>query len=250
MSEVQDLVNQALRPKIPRYTLGIDIETKNVTADSYILAIGGVLYDNYTLKCISVLNITFDPFDEQQQNRTESDFTIKWWMTRGEEPKFPSQEAYDRTWSGTTKFYQGMELFDKFMRQMPRDGAIVLPMRGPDFDYVILKDALRDADIQRTPMYARALDSHRTIERVIESLDIPTVNETEHKRLWRGPRPLHHVAVYDAAYEGYETARMYHLLHCIRVIGYKETINRVTQWQDGSVEESVGLLEVGIDGNS
>ena len=242
MDAETNLIRQAVRVSIPRYTLGIDIETKNVTANSYILAIGAVLFDNYTLKTQACLNLEFDPNDPEQANRTEANFTLDWWHTRGEEPKFPSQAAYDRTWSGTLKFLAGMELFDKFMRQLPRDGDIVLPMRGPDFDYVILKDALRDAGIYRTPMYARALDSHRTIERVLEALEIPPVSEAEHKNMvWKG-EPIPHVAIYDAAIEGYETARMYHLLHCIKTIGYDETIARIKSWEDSKACETISLL--------
>lgn len=248
MEPEQNLITQAVRVTIPKYTLGIDIETKNVTADSYILAIGAVLKNNYTLKTIACLNLEFDANDPEQANRTESDFTIRWWNTRGEEPKFPSQAAYDRTWTGTITFLQGMELFDKFMRQLPRDGDIVLPMRGPDFDYVILKDALRDAGISRTPMYARALDSHRTIERVLEALEIPPISQAEHEQMVWKKEPLPHVAIYDAAIEGYETARMYHLLHCIKTIGYDATIKRIKEWETASNCESIQLLTAEQDG--
>jgi len=220
-------------PEIPRYTLGLDIETKDVVPSSYILAIGAVLYDNHTLKVIATWRIDFDPNDPEQGNRTVCERTVDWWNTRKPGNAFPSQQAYDLTWNGTTKFKDGMQQFAKYMNENPRNGVTVVPMRGPDFDYVILRDALKDAGINYR-MPARNLDSHRTVERVISALGIPPASENEVQRWWKGPEPLHHVAVFDAAWEGYETARMYHILHCFRLLGYDGTMEMVKSWSEAA----------------
>lgn len=210
---------------LPRYTLGLDVETKDTAETSYLLAIGAVLYDNYALKFITSFRIAFDPNDPEQEDRTESESTITWWQSHmGEgDDRTPSDIAYDLAWGGTTKFSVGMEAFVKFMRQLPKDGEIAIPMKGPDFDYPILRNALLYAGNDYR-IHARPLDSSRTVERVCHSLELPVIKDEELRIFWKGPKRMPHVAVWDAGYEGYEAARMYYALHLIKTVGYDETI--------------------------
>jgi len=226
---------------IPRYTVGTDVETKDVKESSYLLSIGEVLFDNWTLKVIGVFHVTFNPNDPEQAHRTVSDRTMDWWMNRSDPSVFPTQAAYDFTWSGTMGFKQGMDLYAKNLFQMPKDGAVVRAMRGPDFDFPILKSCLRDTQNYRAPLYASPLDSHRTVERVLESLDIPPLTENEITSFWRGGQPIPHVAVYDAGLEGYETARMYHILHLIKTIGYDKAIETVNSWSTKLIDAKCGI---------
>lgn len=232
--------NLARSINIPRWTLGLDVETKDVIAPAYLLAIGGVLIDNYTLKAHSTLNVTLNPNDPEQAHRTTADFTIKWWETRGD-MRYPSQEAYDQTWGGTLSFSEGMGLFDKFMRTLPKDGEMVIPMRGPDFDYPILKDACRNLGL-RTPLYGRPLDSHRTVERVCMALEMPPISESEWAVVYKGRPFTPHIAVDDAAHEAYETARMYHFLHKVCELGHREAIEYMEGWKTERACQLINLF--------
>lgn len=234
MNITNQIVQSTMYPRVPRYTLGIDIETKDTRATAYILAIGCVLFDNYTLKKINILDLGFLPDDPEQAHRTESKSTIEWWHTRSNNPRFPTQEAYDRAWGGKLSYSEGMRIFDQFIRELPGKYEVVLPMRGPDFDAVILQNATQDLNL-RTPIPARMLDSHRTVERVVTALGLPSISEAEACRFKMGGEPLLHWAVYDASIEGYETARMYYALHSIRANGYDLTAAAFEGW---SIEES------------
>lgn len=221
---------------IPRFTVGTDIETKDTEATAYILSIGSVMFDNYTLKPVSTLNITFDPDDPEQAQRTASPRTLDWWA--GSDATSPTREVHDITWSGKTPFSVGMQQVDEYFRSLPY-GKFTMPMKGPDFDYVILKHALRQLGMYRTPLHARPLDSSRTIERVYQSLELPPISEAEISRFWSHSKQLPHVAIYDAGYEGYEGARMYHALHLIKTVGYDEACSRLKQLSDNDVDLSV-----------
>jgi hypothetical protein len=223
-----------MRITIPRYTVGADIETKDTEASAYLLSVGAVMFDNYTLKPVSVLNVTFDPEDPEQASRTSSPQTLDWWAGRGE--GHPTQLAHDMTWHGRTTFNEGMKQVDSYFRSLPY-GKFAMPMKGPDFDYVILRHALRQLGMYRTPLHARPLDSSRTVERVNHGLEIPPISDIEIQRFWNYPERIPHVAVYDAGYEGYETARMYHCLHLIKTIGYDGMLKEVEKWT--SVSDSI-----------
>lgn len=225
---------------IPRYTLGLDVETKDTAETSYLLAIGCVLFDNYSLKFVSSFRVGFDANDPEQEDRTESESTIEWWEShQGNGGKaYPSDIAYDLAWGGTTKFSSGMDAFVKYMKALPRDGYTVMPMKGPDFDYPILRNALKyggfDYRIHATP-----LDSSRTIERIYAALELPPIREEELRVFWKGPVQLPHVAVFDAGFEGYEAARMYYGLHLIKTIGYDAAIIRLSQLGVDATEKLV-----------
>lgn len=218
---------------IPKYTIGTDIETKDVAETAYILSIGVVIFNNYTLSVVGSLRVDFDPDDPEQSERTVSENTMEWWGNAHGDGcnRYPSLIAHSIAFGGKTKFNDGMSQYAKFLAQLPKDGKHVTPMRGPDFDYPILKHALRQTGNYKAPLYASPLDSHRTVERILEALDVPKINDSEVKRYWKGP-PMPHVAIYDGALEGYETARMYHILYLIKTIGYDGMLEVIKSWDN------------------
>lgn len=223
-----------MKVTIPRFTVGTDIETKDTVASAYILSIASVMFDNYTLKPVSILNVTFNPNDPEQGNRTSSDRTLDWWA--GNDASSPCKLAHELTWNGTLGFRAGMEEVDKYFRSLPY-GKFTMPMKGPDFDYVIIKHALRELGMYRTPLHATPLDSVRTVERLSQGLELPPISDLELKRFWKSDTKLPHTAVYDAAIEGYETARLYHCVHLIKTVGYQAMMAELDKW--ATVPDSV-----------
>lgn len=206
--------------KITQYVLGIDIETKGTSKDAYILSISYCLIDVWTLKVIECFNVAFDPNDPGQAHRTYSNGTMRWWDEADDsDPTKPSLMARNIAWSGTTPWNDGMNSFLKSMVQINRNYDYVIPMRGPDFDAVILEDAVKDFNFKRV-LYPRRYDSHRTVERVGKLL--PDINEAEYKRVWKKEPNLHESA-FDSAIEAYDTARMYFLVACQMELGRART---------------------------
>jgi hypothetical protein len=206
----------------PTVVVGLDVETKALVPNSYILSVGLAAYDIKTLRCVEFAEFVFDPNDPEQITRAIDKNTIEWWHNHQDNnPRYPTKAVFEHTWGGTLPFSTGMSKLASILRPYSKRDDVVMPMRGPDFDMPILINALQETGNRKGALYARNLDSHRTVEKVIASLELPALTEKE-VIANIGEIKLH-TAGFDAAVEAYDTARMYHGLHLIKELGYEKT---------------------------
>ena len=202
---------------IPYYVGGIDIETKGVDADAFILSIGAAMFETRSLRLLDRIEYIMKPDDPAQKKRTSSPGTLKWWGMAGRGPGYPSLEARDICWNGTSTLPYALEKLEEFMASFTNEhGGALVTMKGPDFDFNILRNAYSENGWKRVTMRPSLLDSARTTERLRIAAGIPRLDISHlADKLPRG-KIIEHTAVCDAAIEGYESAFMYQLMHRVR----------------------------------
>lgn len=223
--------------KFPEHVNGIDIETKAATNDAFIISIGMVTYRTRDLKMEASLNLCIDPECpiQTQLGREVTEATMDWWLPTNPNKWSPSKEARDWSWGGKMHTDQAISLVGKYLRECKKDPTMVHTMRGPDFDYVVLR-SLYDQMGEYFDIKFSMLDSHRTTERALAILGVPPYNESEDGHISLSDGHIPHVAVCDASKEAYETAKYYHLLWWIRNHGYDRAMEVANNWQNGIYE--------------
>lgn len=206
-------IYEAAPVRIPNIVIGVDGETKSMRSDAYLIALGMAAWDVATLRLIGAFYQTIDPNDEKAKAIFHEDpGTMAWWRGEGDNPAYaPSPEAYKEAFSGTLKMPEVLWAGYKFLEGF-RNQQCTLAMRGPDFDHPILMNAYAQCDVP-TSLLRRfsMLDSDRTAERIMAALGMEPCYEAESYNWTRGKEAYLHHTGYDAAREGYVTARMYHL---------------------------------------
>lgn len=198
---------------IPYYVGGVDIETKGVDANTFILSIGAAMFETKSLRLLDRIEYIMDPNDKAQRNRTTTMRTMRWWAQAGKGPEFPSLEARNVNWAGTHTLPYALSKLEEFLNSFSTNGiGPILTMKGPDFDSVILRNAYDENGWSRIAMTPSRLDSSRTAERYRKAAQIPRLDVSHlADKLPRG-KVIEHTAVSDAAIEGYENAFMYRLM--------------------------------------
>ena len=195
---------------IPKYVVGLDIETKSNMLNCFILSIGLAVYDVRTLECIDEFYYRIDPKDPTQEKRHVSEYTLTWWKEWDVNQYAPSKAAYDDTWGGKGNLKEGLTLMgafiDKYRSQENRPPVFIT--KGPEFDINVINNALYDTGLfKEIRMGISNQDSARTIERAFAALQL---------KVQRPKDAIPHTAIGDAKIEGFEGAYFYNLLDRIR----------------------------------
>ena len=224
--------------KIPLQCGAIDVETMGVETDAVILSISGAFFNVLTLKPVSCMNVNIKSDDPEQARRSISEQTMKWWEEAGQ-PGKPSILARQIAFSGNMSLSKALGVMKAFLDGLPKvRGTYTIAMKGPDFDYPILKSAISDvADrenkLKYTKLWGGDLDSSRTIERMCDMMDIPPIGKTEFRLncVRSGPSD-EHISSVDAAMEAYVAARTYHLGYLIMTKGRDYALEQVKRWEN------------------
>ena len=198
---------------IPQYVGGIDIETKGVEASAFILSIGAAVFETRSLRLMDRIEYTIDPSDKNQRNRSVSNGTMMWWANAGKGDRYPSLEAKEITWGGNSNLPYALKMLDEFINGFVTDrGRPFFAMKGPDFDYNILRNAYSENGWGRIALLPSMLDSARTSERYRRAAQIPRLDTSHLADKLPRKKIIEHTALSDAVIEGYENAFMYRLL--------------------------------------
>lgn len=219
-------IYEAAPVRIPNVVIGVDVETKSLRSDAYPIALGMAAWDVATLRLIGAFYQTIDPNDEKAKGVFHEDpGTMAWWRGEGDNPDYaPSPEAFKEAFSGTMKMpevlWAGYKFLEGFKKQQ-----VTLTMRGPDFDAPVLMNAYAQCDVP-TSLLRRfsMLDSDRTAERLAHAFGLEPNYEAESHNWTRGKEAYLHHAGYDAAREGYITARIYHLALIAKRNGFERMV--------------------------
>ncbi len=198
----------------------IDVECKATSPKSAVLEIAITLFSVFDLKMVDSLDILINPEDPFQVERDVAEQTLAWWRGEGNPDYAPSQAAIDHVWYTKTcrSLPEAMSMLEGFLGKYRENlNNIRFGMRGPDFDYPIIKDALEHVGIERSNLRFSKLDSNRTVDAFNELLGIPEVNPVILDTLSPFGRHVPHTAICDAIEEGYQLARFYNLAGRLRV---------------------------------
>lgn len=220
---------------IPTIIIGVDVETKSTRADAYPVSIGAGAWDIATMRLIATHYQTIDPNDEKAKAIFHEDpYTMAWWRGEGDNPDYaPSREAFAEAFSGTMPMPEALwgmyHFFEKF-----KSHKVALSMRGPEFDQPILMNAFSQCDVP-TSLLKRfsMLDSDRTAERIMHAFNLTPDYRAESHNWTRGKDAYLHHACFDAAREGYITARIYHLAMVARLHGFDRMLEAHNQLMTG-----------------
>lgn len=198
---------------IPKYAGGIDIETKGTNPDCQILSIAVSLFEVSTMKLAGQFNEFCAPNDETQVKRTFDEHTLDWWANPANDPTRPSAECRRITFGGRKTLFDVLGELDNWLRSFGVTfDQLVLACKGPDFDFVVIDNALKMFNIRHFRLYARQMDSTRTIERFQTILKMPSVSVALLDKLSPYGKHIPHTSICDANLEGWEAARMFHVL--------------------------------------
>lgn len=220
---------------IPLQCGALDVETKGTEFDAYVLSISGAMYSVLTLKPVACMNANIDPNDPEQAHRSTSDHTMEWWSEAGQKNR-PSILARTIAFSGNNSTKAGLSVLKKFLDGLPKQrGSYTIAMKGPDFDYPILKTLLKDLDVKYVKLYGGDLDSSRTIERMFAMFDFPPIGPNEFRTnvVRHGPSD-EHISSVDAAIEAYSAARLYHLGYLTLTKGREYALEQIKSWEEGN----------------
>lgn len=198
----------------------IDVECKATTSKSAVLEIALTIFNVFDLRMVDSIDILIDPNDPTQANRLVMEDTLAWWRREGNPDFAPSQEAIDHVWNTKTcrTLPEAMQMFENFLSKYQKNlNNIRFGMKGPDFDFPIIKDALEHVGITRTNLRFSRLDSVRTMDVVNSELGIPPVDPKILDALSPLGKHVPHTAICDAIEEGYQLARFYNLIGRLRV---------------------------------
>lgn len=198
---------------IPKFAGGLDIETKGTNPDCQILSISVALFEVATMKLAGQFNEFCSPTDETQNKRSYDERTLDWWANPAQDPTKPSEECRRITWGGRKTLFDVLGELDNWLRSFGVTfDQLVLSCKGPDFDFVVIDNALKTFNIRHFRLYARQMDSTRTIERFQTILKMPPVSMELLDKLSPYGKHIPHVSICDANLEGWEAARMFNVL--------------------------------------
>lgn len=221
--------------RLPTVVIGVDVETKSMRADAYIVSLGMAAWDVATMRLIATHYQTIDPEDEKAKAIFHEDpGTMAWWRGEGDDPTYsPSREAYKDTFSGTMKMPEALWGAYRFLEKFKTYRA-TMTMRGPDFDAPILMNAFKQCDVPTSILRRFSmLDSDRTAERIMHAFGLEPNYPVESQHWTRGKDAYLHQAGWDAAREGYITARIYHLALIAKHHGFERMLEAHAQMQTG-----------------
>ncbi|QVW28731.1 putative exoribonuclease [Erwinia phage pEa_SNUABM_8] len=221
-------IYEAAPVRVPQIVIGVDGETKSMRSDAYLISLGMAAWDVTTLRLIGAFYQTIDPNDEKAKAIFHEDpSTLAWWRGEGDNPDYaPCPEAYKEAFSGTMKMPEVLWSAYKFLEGFKAPNRnVTLTMRGPDFDHPILMNAFAQCDVP-TSLLRRfsMLDSDRTAERIASAMGLEPNYDAESHNWTRGKEAYLHHAGYDAAREGYITARIYHLALVAKRHGFERML--------------------------
>lgn len=223
----------------PQHVNGIDIETKSTEVNAYVLSIGMAKFRVRDLRLVETLSLHIDPecsIQTKDLNRHVSERTMEWWFPKKPTKWSPTEQAQKWTWGGGMSTDTALMLTSKYLRDCSKDKTMVHTMRGPDFDYVILKNLYDEMGLYLDLSFT-ALDSHRTVERALKTMGVGALSDKELVRISPADHVIEHVAVCDAAKEAYDTARYYHLLWWLMNRGAEKAKQVIAGWAEGNFEE-------------
>lgn len=198
---------------IPKFAGGLDIETKGTEPNCQVLSVSVALFEVATMKLVGHFNEFCAPNDETQLKRTWTEHTLDWWANAGKDPTKPSEECRRITFSGRKTLFDVLGELDNWLRSFGVTfDQLVLACKGPDFDFVVLDNALKMFNIRHFRLYARQMDSTRTIERFQTILKMPPVSVALLDKLSPYGKHIPHTSICDANLEGWEAARMFNVL--------------------------------------
>lgn len=224
-------IYEAAPVRIPNIVIGADGETKSMRSDAYLVSIGFAAYDVPTLRFIGAYYQNIDPNDEKAQAIFHEDpGTMAWWRGEGENPEYaPSREAYAEAFAGTMKMPEALWGAYRFLEGF-KDKVCTITMRGPDFDAPIMMNAFAQCDVPAGMLRRFSmLDSDRTAERLAHAMGLAPDYQAESHNWTRGKEAYLHHAGYDAAREGYITARIYHLALIAKRHGFERMLEAHNQ---------------------
>lgn len=229
---------------IPSIVVGGDVETKSLRPDAYILSIGLAAFDIATLRLIGASYQAIDPNDAEANRVFHTDpSTIGWWEGKDNPDYAPSEAARKEAFSGTTNIKDALWTAKKFLDDLGNK-PLVLTMRGPDFDSPILMNAFAQCDVPPGKFRKFSmLDSDRTAERLAHAFGLLPDMEAEAHNWTRGKDFIEHHAGFDAAKEGYLTARIYHLALIARTHGFPRMQEAHEQMRTGEYIPTMFLRE-------
>lgn len=221
--------------RLPNIIIGLDVETKSMRSDAYILSIGLTVWDVTTLRLIGSFYDTIDPEDPKAKEIFHEDpETMRWWNGLTDNPQYcPSPEARAEAFSGKRKLPEVLWDVRNFLEKF-KEHQVGITMRGPDFDSPIIMNAFAQCNVP-TSLLRRfsALESDRTAERIQHAFDIAPDYEAESHNWTRGKNAYLHHAGFDSAREGYITARVYHLAMIMRKFGWERMMEAHTALRSG-----------------
>lgn len=198
---------------IPKYAGGLDIETKGTKINCKILSVSVSLFEVATMRPVGQFNEFCHPNDETQRNRTEDTRTLDWWANPAWDPNGPTAECRAITFGGKRTLFDVLSDLETWLRSFDVTfDQLVMSCKGPDFDFVILDDAIKMFNMRHFRLYARQMDSTRTIERFQTILNMPAVSKELLDKLSPYGKHIPHTSICDANLEGWEAARMFHVL--------------------------------------
>lgn len=201
--------------KIPQYAAALDLETRCFKPSAYVLAIGVAVFDVQTMQRVDCIECVIGPNDATQSERSIHADTDYWWAMSGSDPKYPSLEARNHNWqvANPVSLREAMDQVQAFLAQFDRQKwDMPVAMRGPDFDYVIMKNVIEQLGLERYPLLMRMMDSSRTIDRFYAALDLPQATGFTLAGICPGGQYHKHIALHDAIEEGFHAARYYNFV--------------------------------------
>lgn len=199
--------------RIPTVVIGADVETKSMRTDAYVVSLGFAAWDVATMRLIAHHYQNIDPEDEKAKAIFHEDpGTLAWWRGEGDDPAYaPSREAYAEAFGGTMKMPEALWGAYRFLEKF-KQHKVTITMRGPEFDEPILMNAFLQCDVPTSILRRFSMiDSDRTAERIMHAFGLTPNYPAESQHWTRGKDAYLHHAGWDAAREGYITARIYHL---------------------------------------
>ena len=216
-----------MRPPIwlPTVVVGVDVETKAIRPDAYIISVGAAAFDVATLKRISNYYSNIDPNNEDHNKMFHTDAeTLAYWNGEGKPEYAPSEAARIEAFSGTANMKNVLWDLTKYLDSLG-DIKMTITMRGPEFDGPILLNAMAGLNVKQGKMRRfSSYDSDRTAERLAEAFGFTLNPEAEAKNWLQHDQDIEHHAGSDAAREGYTTARIYHLGQVLTAYGYDKAL--------------------------
>lgn len=211
-------------PKLPVLVAGVDVETKALRPDAYILSAAACVFDVYSLTCIAATYLGIDPNDEEANRVFYTDpSTLDWWEGKGNPDYAPSPEARKAAFDGTMKIDAALKMLVDFLEPLRKKHEMVLSSRGPEFDIPIIVNGLVQCNLyQGIFRKFSANDSDRTVERLSLAFGLEMDEDTEsHNWLKAGKEWVEHHPGFDSARTAYRTARFYHLAAIAKRWGFE-----------------------------
>ena len=154
----------------------LDIETLDITPTAVILSIGAIVFDPKnpdSCNEVTDTNTFFWAIDSKdQQGRTVSDDTVKWWSMQ-------DKETVALNCFGTSKLRTVLHNFNTWVQSVGSYGDTPVWCKGTDFDTVILKNAYEQLNMQLPWRYNQVRD----LRTVMKLYNVKTSATVKHDAL-------------------------------------------------------------------